>query len=268
MPKAGNVGVGLLGGIGGLLATGNPIGAAAGFIGGLFGSDDQQVNSYTYTPLSGAQQNMTGLANNQLAGLMSQLNPQARDAMINQLQGQFSSVLGQQATDAFNLQSGRARANMARTGGGPSSVLSSQLAELGTARTKALNAAEMQATGMAHQLGGQEFRDILGATQGLGGLINQAEGTRRVASSTGSVPGGNLGTLLGGIGSALGDSGSYFNQNVGAFGKFGAPIFGSSNKVTAGNANAGGTQGAGAGQQQIDPVEPWRPADLPLLSGF
>jgi hypothetical protein len=265
-----NVGEGILGGIGGLLSTGNPIGAAAGFLGGLFGSDDQQqqTTNYTYSQLSGAQQNLTNLGNDQLAALMAQLSPDAQNAMIAQLQGQFSDVLGQQATDAFNLQSGRARANMARTGGGPSSVLSSQLAELGTARTKALNQAESQATLMANQIGGQRFQQSLAATQGIGGLINQAESTRRVTSQTGttSVPGGNMGTLLGGIGSALTDSGSYFNQNVGSFGVFGAPIFGGTGGgVTAGNASAGG--GAGAGQQQVNPTEPWQPANLPIIPG-
>jgi len=222
----GSFGEGLLGGLGGLLSTGSPLGIGAGFLSGIFGGDTQQVNNYTYTSLSPEQQNMTTLANNQLAGLMRGLSPDAQNSLIAQLQGQFSSVLNKQTNDAFNLQSSRARANMARTGGGPSSVMNSQLGQLAAERSKALNASEMQSTLMANQIGGQRFGQSLAATQGLGGLINQAQSTRRVASTSANVPGSNMGALLGGIGVGLTDPNSQFSQNNTGLGWFGAPLYG------------------------------------------
>jgi hypothetical protein len=169
---------------------------------------------------------MTNLGNQQMQALMAQLGPDAQNALIGQLSSQFSGVLKQQATDAFNLQSGRARANMGRTGGGPSSVMNQQLATLGAERTKALNQAQMQGDLMAEQIGSGRFQQSLAATQGIGGLINQAESTRRVSSQTGTAPGSHIGQLMGGIGAGLTNPNSHFAQNQGSFGIFGAPMYG------------------------------------------
>lgn len=223
---------GILGGVGGFLATGSPLGIAAGALSGIFGGDDQNVTTNTYTNLSREQQNMTSLGNEQMAGLMAQLGPDAQSALIAQLQQQFSGVLKQQAGDAFNLQSGRARANMGRTGGGPSSVMNSQLAQLGTERTKAMNQAQMQGDLMGEQVGAGRFQQSLSAAMGIGGLINSAQSTRRLATSTGSAPGSNIGSLMGGIGAGLTNPNSWMSQNQGALGAFGAPIFGSPAKAT------------------------------------
>lgn len=235
MPEP-NVGQGLLGAAGGLLSTGNPLGAIFGGIGGLFGGDDQQTTNYNYTPLSGAQQNITNLGNEQMQSIIARLGPDAQNALISQLSEQFSGVLKQQTSDAFNIQEGRARANMGRTGGGPSSVMNRQMAQLGTEEAKAMNQAQMQGDLMGHQIGGQQFGQNLAAFQGIGGFINQAEGTRRVSSTDSTAPGTALGSLMGGIGASLTDPNSHFAQNSGGLGWFGAPLYGSPVKsVDAGN---------------------------------
>lgn len=217
---------GLTGALGGLLSTGNPLGAIAGGLSGLFGGDDEKQTVSSARALSGAQSNVVKGASSNLDALFAGVDPGVRDLMSRNLGKKFSGILG----DATRRSFGRARstsvANLQRTGGGPSSIMAGQLAEIGGAESRALQEAEMQGQLMGEQFAQGRFASNLQGAGAMSSIINQTyqgQGTGTVSEST---PGSGLMGSIAGMGNAMTNPNSYYSQNKGVFGRFSAPIFG------------------------------------------
>jgi len=228
---------GITGAIGGLLTTGNPIGAIAGGIAGLTGGGESR-QTMSIRELSPAQKKVIAEAMKTMPGLFAGLNPGSRDSLAEQLGQRYSSILIDQTKRAFAQQEGQVQAQFARSGGGPSSVINSQRAELAAAGSRAANAAALQGETMGEQVAGSRYGQNLQAALGVGGLVNQTYQGQGVGQITAQAAGSSgLQQGLGVLATGLTHPMSAYNQGQVGLGAFTAPIFGVPKKLPAAEAS-------------------------------
>jgi hypothetical protein len=216
MANWGNAAMGAAGGF----LTGGPIGAGLGFVGGLFGGDDQQMQTsytrYKYESLDGERQDMLDQIMKRLPGLMSQLTPQGREKLVANLEAKFGDKFTAPIKDAFMKQRGQAEAALSRTGGALGSIGASQRGEIAKQEGMAVGEAQAQASLMAENLGSSiwgQYAATAGNMMNTGiNIFNSRKVTSTYSEGTSTVPGSAFNSIIGmGMGALEQGSGSYYD---------------------------------------------------------
>lgn len=201
MAKA-NIGGALAGGLGGF-ASGGPWGAAAGLLGGLFGGGgDKQENRVNLRPLSAGENT---LFNGTVNGLNS-MGSGAYDPEV--FRTMFNPALRQQSK-LFGKARGAQARRFAMTGGGPSSVMNRQMAELAGEEADSTNTLRSNTLQTATGMQNSRRASLMGMYQG----INGARAIGAGSTTTGTYPGDQVNSAAGLAMNAFGNKDSWWNKS-------------------------------------------------------
>lgn len=201
----------------GLLASGgNPIGAAVGGLAGLAGGGDHtQRTTQQLRPFSRNEQRVVGKILAQYPGVIEGMSRAERDALARE----FAAMIEEEGLDQVERTFDRARTGvrqtMARTGGGPSSIMSYHMGELGREEATARAGVSRQARLAGEQIASSRVTENMNRSQTLAQALANMHQVRTVgAGSTTTIPNTNrFGPAFGMMGYALGDPESAFNQS-------------------------------------------------------
>jgi hypothetical protein len=138
-----------------------------------------------------------------------------RDALAQEFAAMIEEEGLEQVERTFDQARTGIRQTMARTGGGPSSIMSYQMGELGRQEATARAGVGRQARLAGEQIAGQRVAENMNRSQTLAQALSNMHQIRAVgAGSTTTIPNTNpLGPAFGMMGYAIGDPESAFNQS-------------------------------------------------------
>ena len=177
-------------------AQGGTWGAAAGALGGLFGKGGTR-SERELRPFDPFEQQLYG---NVMSGLGGLTGPGAQNKYFEGLWNPMEKSM----EGMFAKERGRAMFDLDKTGGGPSSIRTSQLGELGSQHALSLSRARGETQGLASQLQRGDISSLMGLYSGLRGAQQYG------GASTTTQPGAGAAAGLGMFGSAMRDPQSYW----------------------------------------------------------
>lgn len=202
-----------LGGLAGL-ATGGPLGAAAGVAGGLFGNNDarteQGVNLQPLTPEEAAAQKA---ALEKVTALAGQLGMGTDPATLQKLYSAMYNPAASAINESFTRAGSAQDAAALRRGTGPSSRMQEGVIRRQGEQARALADASAQATLGAQQIGLSRDASATSGISALSGLLG-SQNASRIAGSTqfSRQPGAGITEGLAGLGKSLTDDESWWNK--------------------------------------------------------
>lgn len=213
--------MGLLSGIGGALvgfATGGPIGAIAGGVGGLLSGGGQTATSTTqlqYRPYTPEELQMIQAAYASIQANMQAMTPEQRENYIGQLANTYYEPIAQEIDTQYKAIEGQTRVAYGRGGmlGSSFSEASQRQMASDTARAKASAYAQARQAGEQSYFGLEQSRRAnLGTAQNLIGNIENLRRTGQMQTT--QYPNQFPTDLMGSLGWATSSPYSYFNTNL------------------------------------------------------
>ncbi len=213
------------GAAGGLLASGgNPIGAAVGGLAGAFGGGDrEQITTRQMRPFTRDERRVIESIMSQYPEVLAGMSARERDELAREFAATIEEQGLEEVERTFNQARTGMRQTMARTGGGPSSIMSYQMGELGRQEATARAGVGRQALLAGEQIAGARAAEGMNRAQTLAQALSNMHQIRAAGSgSTTRIPNTNpLGPAFGMMGYAIGNPESKFNQSsLGQFNLF------------------------------------------------
>lgn len=208
---------GVIGGIGGF-ATGGLLGGAAGLLGGFLGDEDRgsAVSTVQMRSLTDGEKEMLRVIEEQAPGLMKSLDPESQKQLIAEFSQMYYAEASRQIGKTAGVERGRAKLDLARTGGGPSSIANEQLAEIGQRESDSLSSALFGSKVAGEQVGMGRIASNRASLGSLTDIMNSIRRNQAIgAGSTQTTAGGTLPGAISTVGYAAASPYSYWNQQGG-----------------------------------------------------